>query len=595
MHRHRRWFEPTEDAIDPRRQPSVGEPKLDVGFVDRSTQSERARGNHHATAREAAESDDQIHSLIHEYAPRDADRLERMPRRATEAHDVCAPDRTSRNGCERLPRALQDRRGDRARRAEEYDVRTRIARAQGFCDRQRWIGVARGITHDQADPDADAAHVVQHHRPPPAGPRVCARLWRDQLNSTMQAAVIVLGDLGRSPRMQYHAVALAVNGIDVDLIGEEGDELPTIVQHPRIQIHRLKARRGFSGAAASALALFWKCLRIRRPDLIIVQTPPAVPTMIVAWAAAKLRGGRLVFDWHNLGWTVLRQRLGAAHPMVTIARALERAGSRLADAHVVVSEALAHHLRTEWRLTPVCVLRDRPAEAFMPRGTDNTMRARLLRQAGFNHDAQPAIVISPSSWTSDDAQELVLSAAADLEDAWSTGGPADGIVIVMSGHGSGRAAFEKLLEARSPRRVRIITTWVSGDEYPALIASADAGLSLHCSSSGLDLPMKICDMFGAALPVCALDYGATLRELVDPNNNALLFADARGLAACLDSLFRSWPVPSALWQRLQIGAQAVAAGPRWMDGWQQEAGETMSIQRAKKEGSASKLPRAVSK
>lgn len=70
--------------------------------------------------------------------------------------------------------------------------------------------------------------------------------------------------------------------------------------------------------------------------------------------------------------------------------------------------------------------------------------------------------------------------------------------------------------------------------------SADIGISLHSSSSGLDLPMKVVDMLGCSLPVLALDFPC-LDELIIDGRNGLTFSDAAGLERCLETVLGDFP------------------------------------------------------
>jgi beta-1,4-mannosyltransferase len=103
-----------------------------------------------------------------------------------------------------------------------------------------------------------------------------------------------------------------------------------------------------------------------------------------------------------------------------------------------------------------------------------------------------------------------------------------------------------------------------------VVGCADLGLCLHRSSSGLDIPMTIADLFGAGVPVCAIDYGACLAERVRHGDNGLLFSTDRQLAGILFDLFESFPGDQKALDRLRSGARK-SAGPTWEDGWAREA------------------------
>jgi len=206
-------------------------------------------------------------------------------------------------------------------------------------------------------------------------------------------AVVVLGDVGRSPRMQYHAASLAaLPGTDVALVGCRGEAcVAAVAGNARITQHLLSAPFARAPRALwlvlaplkvvhQALALLWVLLCVvRAPRAILVQNPPSIPTLAVALCAARLRGARLVIDWHNFGYSVLALARGAAHPLVRVATVYERVLGRAADANLCVTNAMRLWLAAHWRIKAT-VLYDRPPAAFAPTALP-AKHALLLRLA----------------------------------------------------------------------------------------------------------------------------------------------------------------------------------------------------------------------
>lgn len=408
----------------------------------------------------------------------------------------------------------------------------------------------------------------------------------DEMTHGRRAAVVVLGDLGRSPRMQYHALALANEGFSVDLIGYGGRPADAeVAGHPRVRIHELpqpwrrRAPRALWGPAvavdvAMQAAALTRLLLVTlpRPDVLLTQNPPSFPTLAVARAVARARGTRWIVDWHNFGADMLALRLGPTHPAVRAARAAERTLGAAASGHLCVSAAMRDVLGARWGIPDARVLRDRPAKRVGR--TPPHERARLFERYGIPVDAladdRPAVIVTSSSWTADEDFSLLLDAMVACEASLGRReGALPGLFFLMTGDGPQRAQWEVRFAACAFRQVRTKTVWVDAADYPRLLGAADLGVSLHRSASGVDLPMKIADMFGAGLPVCALDYGPVLSELVRNGENGELFATGLELAARIQSALAGFPRAARL-QTLRSGVERLASGT-WADGWRREA------------------------
>ncbi|KAN0063459.1 mannosyltransferase [Thecaphora frezii] len=530
------------------------------------------------------------------------------------------------------------------------------------------------------------------------------------------AAVVVLGDIGRSPRMCFHVESLANEGWKVAVVGYRGTLPPPPLRRPSIKHHHLRTPPAFIARLPRAafalvapikvlyqsLSLFWQlAAKVQPPpEIVLVQTPPALPTLFVVRLVCALLGSRVIIDWHNLGYTILALRMGPKSPLVRLAERLECITGRKAFAHLFVTNAMMKHLDRHWGLEGrKAVLHDRPPAHFRRSTTDQVheLMTRLAPQirpslqdfyppyslpdstpftrlwsdrapppmtmeqaspsspdglrpdspslcgAGqrraYFRDDRPALVVSSTSWTADEDFTLLLHAAriyerrarelaarasvsqpsqsesffggdqalsspvrenarmtrgdshSSLPSSSSDGFPSlslDGeftrtskerrrpsvgtlrsatlpnepaaslpkMVIVVTGKGELKASYEaEIRRLETEERwewVRIRTAWLESEDYPVLLGSADVGISLHTSSSGIDLPMKVVDMLGCGLPVCALDF-ACLDELIHDGHNGLVFRDAEGLARQLESLLALHPTPN--WLLVGAGMQ----------------------------------------
>ncbi|KAN0100994.1 glycosyltransferase family 33 protein [Tylopilus felleus] len=459
-------------------------------------------------------------------------------------------------------------------------------------------------------------------------------------------AIIVLGDVGRSPRMMYHAESFAKLGFDTYLIGYRGSKpVPSLTSLPHVRFCYLPEPPSFLRKVPFVLAapvkISHQVISIlytlmfatsSPPEFIMVQNPPSIPTLALVWLAGRVRSSKIIIDWHNLGYSILALKLGASHPFVKIAKWFERTFGRSAYAHLFVTRAMQDHLVTEWGLIgEKAVLHDRPPshfhqcsppevhELFLRLGpslispplkhylpstntpyttqfTTTTMSSPQATQPSpyslVNmpelRDDRVALLVSSTSWTPDEDFTILLDALKLYEERAlrvnkENPGKLPRIWMVITGKGPLKAKYmadvNRLQEGWS--YVRCSSLWLEAEDYPLLLGSADLGICLHSSSSALDLPMKVVDMFGCGLPVCALDF-TCLPELVKDGVNGLVFKNARQLADQLEMLLTSFPSAAALAKlrsSLQLASQSRASHPvrhkestdwewgTWTDNW----------------------------
>lgn len=236
------------------------------------------------------------------------------------------------------------------------------------------------------------------------------------LNARSHAVVIVLGDSGRSPRMQFHAQSLAdMEEIDrVSLIGYAGETCnEAISNNVKIRDCRINASnfqcieflRGYSSvlhAILKGLLLVYSLVRLffsvagqhttrtghiqtSMPiSFIIVQNPPATPVILAAFiyrammllcafltcSSTTVNEFSICMDWHNLGFTLYYDRYKPTHILVRVCYYLEYVMAKLTDTNLCVSKAMRDWLTTNYGIEST-VFYDRPPKSVFQKFKTN--------------------------------------------------------------------------------------------------------------------------------------------------------------------------------------------------------------------------------
>ena len=418
---------------------------------------------------------------------------------------------------------------------------------------------------------------------------------RLRTNATVQ--VVVLGDIGRSPRMQYHALSIASHGGKVKLTGYVDSEIHPDVQASRfidvVPIKPLPKRLHTDSKLLflilAPLKVMWQVwslyyalsYRCEASKWMLIQNPPSIPTLAVAQFVCFFRNTRLIIDWHNFGYSILSLKLGRNHLLAKISEWYEGYFSRSAEAYFAVTTAMVKVLQEKWGIKAIA-LHDRPPKHFQP--LSHELQSKFLQKlpetafyASHLENGAWRLIVSSTSWTPDEDFSILVDALVAYSSAVENDAKLPKILAIITGKGQDKNFYLFLIrllnQENKLRNVVISTAWLSTEDYASLLGSAHLGISLHTSSSGVDLPMKVVDMFGTGLPVAGWSKFEAWPELVKEGVNGLGFDSASGLSKVLQELFAG---DGLKLQQLRQGALK-ECDRRWDDEWMPVAGRLFEL------------------
>ena len=368
-------------------------------------------------------------------------------------------------------------------------------------------------------------------------------------------AILVLGDLNRSPRMLNHCVALSEsfpNIQEISLIGYDSTDIrKDISSNNKIKRYNISNRinkifqhfpriffifTSFFKILFQIFSMFFILFKIPKFSFLILQNPPGIPSMFVCWLVCKLRKSKFIIDWHNYGYTILKVNK-RPNFIVKIAEKYEKFFGKKSDMNLCVSQAEKRDLKKNFGIDAIC-LPDKPLLGLFKFLTAEQAPELYKKYKELNElldKNRPILMISSTSWTPDEDFNILLNSFIKTEEMIKNEHKLNNIkkvLFLITGKGPMKENFMKKVEKSNLNIFNVKSIWLDSDDYPKLLALCDLGICLHYSSSGIDLPMKVVDMFSACLPAAAIYY-PTIEELVKNEENGFTFRNEKELSKIL--------------------------------------------------------------
>ncbi|MCJ1439211.1 mannosyltransferase [Xylographa pallens] len=245
---------------------------------------------------------------------------------------------------------------------------------------------------------------------------------------------------------------------------------------------------------------------------------------------------------------------------------------------------MAHVLKRDFGINaPILVLHDRPAAHFRPFDLQERLSflGRFPETASFVDEIEKMrlrVIVSSTSWTMDEDFSLLLDALVGYSELATTSHPQlPEVMVIITGKGPQKEHYlAKIADMEDKDKLEMVTVktaWLTTRDYASLLASADVGISLHKSTSGVDLPMKVVDMLGAGLPVVGWGKFQAWPELVQEGVNGRGFSSTEELQAIIVELLGD---DTQQLQRLRLGARKENE-KGWDEEWDSVAGRLFGI------------------